>query len=490
MRIHDEVSEALAAGRPVVALESTIISHGLPRPRNLARRARDRGGGARRGRRARRRSRSSPARSRDRARRRRAGGDRERRGRRQVRRARPRAGRRARRRTARRRWPPPSALAVRAGIGVFATGGLGGVHREARETWDESADLGTLARTPITVVCAGVKSILDVGATLERLETLNVTVLGYGTDAFPGFYLADSGFPVPWRVDSPEEAAAVVRARDELGSDAAIVVANPLPEAEQLDPALHDARARATGSRRPGAPARRARTRRRSCSTSSTARPAARASRSTCGSCCATPSSRRGSPPRRREHRRRRRPDGRRRRGAAGRRSRTAATRRRGSRTRRAARAPTSPRGWRRPARTRRSRGARAPTRSATPRSRRWPASTLAVERDPERPTGTCIVLVHPGGERTMVPDAGANDGARAAPSCRAGGHLHLTGYTLLREGSRAGGPARARARARARDDRLRRPVLGGAARRRAAASRTGSRAPACCCPTPTRRAC
>ena len=83
------------------------------------------------------------------------------------------------------------------------------------------------------------KSILDVGATLERLETLNVTVLGYGTDAFPGFYLSDSGFPVPWRVDSPEEAAAVVRARAELGSDAAIVVANPLPESEQLDPALH-----------------------------------------------------------------------------------------------------------------------------------------------------------------------------------------------------------------------------------------------------------
>jgi pseudouridine-5'-phosphate glycosidase len=84
-----------------------------------------------------------------------------------------------------------------------------------------------------------VKSILDVGATLERLETLNVTVLGYGTDAFPGFYLADSGFPVPWRVDTPEEVAAVIHAGSALDSDAAIVVANPLPEAEQLDPALH-----------------------------------------------------------------------------------------------------------------------------------------------------------------------------------------------------------------------------------------------------------
>jgi pseudouridylate synthase len=90
-------------------------------------------------------------------------------------------------------------------------------------------------------VCAGVKSILDVGATLERLETLNVTVLGYGTDRFPGFYLTDSGFPVPWRVDSAGEVAAVVSAGGELGTDGrAVVVANPLPEDEQLDPALHD----------------------------------------------------------------------------------------------------------------------------------------------------------------------------------------------------------------------------------------------------------
>jgi pseudouridine-5'-phosphate glycosidase len=132
-------------------------------------------------------------------------------------------------------------LAARVGIRFFATGGLGGVHRGARETWDESADLETLARTDIVVVCAGVKSILDVGATLERLETLGVTVLGYGTDRFPGFYLADSGHPVPWRVDSPAEVAAVVAARAPLGTDGrAVVVANPLPEAEQLDPALHD----------------------------------------------------------------------------------------------------------------------------------------------------------------------------------------------------------------------------------------------------------
>jgi pseudouridine-5'-phosphate glycosidase len=126
---------------------------------------------------------------------------------------------------------------VRAGIGVFATGGLGGVHREARESWDESADLTTLGQTPITVVCAGVKSILDVEATLERLETLNVTLLGYRTDRFPGFYLEDSGFPVPWRVDSAEEVADVAHARAELGLGA-IVVAQPIDE--PLDADVHD----------------------------------------------------------------------------------------------------------------------------------------------------------------------------------------------------------------------------------------------------------
>ena len=132
-------------------------------------------------------------------------------------------------------------LAALAGIGVFATGGLGGVHRGARESWDESADLTTLAQTRIAVVCAGVKSILDVGATLERLETLNVTVLGYRTAAFPGFYLSDSGHLVGWRVESPDEVAAVMRARDGVGlARQAIVIANPLPPDEQLDPELHD----------------------------------------------------------------------------------------------------------------------------------------------------------------------------------------------------------------------------------------------------------
>src|SRR5918995_1362017 len=215
MRIADEVSEALAAGRPVVALESTIISHGLPRPRNLevAREieAAVRVAGA------------VPATIAlvagevrvgldDAALEAIAGGeDVVKCG---VRDLAPAAARGAHGATT---VAATSVLAARAGIGVFATGGLGGVHRGARETWDESADLETLARTGIVVVCAGVKSILDVGATLERLETLGVTVLGYGTECFPGFYLSDSGHPVPWRVDSPAAVAAVAAARAELG---------------------------------------------------------------------------------------------------------------------------------------------------------------------------------------------------------------------------------------------------------------------------------
>ena len=133
-----------------------------------------------------------------------------------------------------------SHLARLAGIDVFATGGLGGVHRQARDSWDESADLTTLSSTAVTVVCSGVKSILDVGATLERLETLNVGLLGYGTRQFPGFYLSDSGYAVDWSIDTPEEAAAAMRARRALDIPSALVIANPLPEAAQLDPDLHD----------------------------------------------------------------------------------------------------------------------------------------------------------------------------------------------------------------------------------------------------------
>ena len=134
-----------------------------------------------------------------------------------------------------------SAIAAAAGIGVFATGGLGGVHRNAAQTFDESADLVTLARTRIAVVCAGVKSILDVPATLERLETLGVTVVGYRTSRFPGFFIADSGYALDWSVDQPDQVAALIRAQREQGvGGAGIIIANPIPKDAQLDPALHD----------------------------------------------------------------------------------------------------------------------------------------------------------------------------------------------------------------------------------------------------------
>lgn len=133
-----------------------------------------------------------------------------------------------------------SYLAHLAGIRVFATGGLGGVHRGARDTWDESADLAALAAAPVTVVCAGVKSILDTAATLERLESLSVPVLGYRTDALPGFYVRDAGLPVPWRVDSAAEVAAVMRARAALRLPQGMVVAQPVAAADEMDRDLHD----------------------------------------------------------------------------------------------------------------------------------------------------------------------------------------------------------------------------------------------------------
>ena len=131
-------------------------------------------------------------------------------------------------------------LASRAGIRVFATGGIGGVHRNADTTFDESADLGILGSCPITVVAGGVKSILDIGATLERLETLSVTVLVFGTNRFPAFWLTDSGYTVDSVITTPEEIAEVMRAAESLNLPGGILVANPLPEAAQLDPALHD----------------------------------------------------------------------------------------------------------------------------------------------------------------------------------------------------------------------------------------------------------
>ena len=126
-----------------------------------------------------------------------------------------------------------------AGISVMATGGLGGVHRGAQTTYDESADLTALSRTPVLVVASGVKSILDIAATLERLDSLGVPVAGYRTSKFPGFYLSDSGFGLDWRVESPEEAAAAFVAHRHW-SRAGFLIANPVDEAHQLDARTHD----------------------------------------------------------------------------------------------------------------------------------------------------------------------------------------------------------------------------------------------------------
>jgi pseudouridine-5'-phosphate glycosidase len=236
--VSEEVREAIDAHRPVVALESTIIAHGLPRPRNLlvARELEE----------AVRHEGGVPATIAVLDGRPHVGLDKE-----QLERV---ANEEGIRKLGHRDLPLALAagasgattvsatalLAARAGVRVFATGGLGGVHREWTVTQDESADLGLLARTRITVVCAGVKSILDVPATLQRLETLGVAVAGYGTDRFPGFYLSDSGHPVDWTLRTPEQVAAVMRAQDTLGGpESALVVANPVPREEQLDPALH-----------------------------------------------------------------------------------------------------------------------------------------------------------------------------------------------------------------------------------------------------------
>ncbi|MFB4425288.1 pseudouridine-5'-phosphate glycosidase [Streptomyces sp. QL37] len=237
--LSEEVREALEERRPVVALESTIIAHGLPRPRNLdvARELEE----------LTRKAGAVPATVAVLDGRAHVGLDRA-----QLERV---AGDPGVRKLGHRDLAPALALgasgattvsataflAARAGLSVFATGGLGGVHREWTQTQDESADLRLLARTGITVVCAGVKSILDVPATLQRLETLGVGVLGYGTEYFPGFYLSSSGERVDWTVRTPEDVARVMRAGKRLGGPpAALIVANPVPEEEQLDPAEHD----------------------------------------------------------------------------------------------------------------------------------------------------------------------------------------------------------------------------------------------------------
>lgn len=232
-----DVADAIAARRPVVALESTIISHGLPRPRNHEAAVefesilRDSGvtpatiavldGVARVGLDADgiRRIAEEP-----------------------LAKASVRdlpiiaaAGLSAATTVA-----ATSHLASLAGIRVFATGGLGGVHRGASSSFDESADLSTLAVTPITVVSAGVKSVLDIAATLERLESLSVPVLGFGTKIFPSFWLRESTFTLDWSVDDAAQVATIMRAHDALGNRQGIVVANPIPIHEQWDPAEHD----------------------------------------------------------------------------------------------------------------------------------------------------------------------------------------------------------------------------------------------------------
>ena len=232
-----EVAAALASNSPIVALESTIISHGLPRPSNLnvAREVeaivREHG--------------ATPATiaildgvvhigltddqlvaiaNRD-----------------DISKASSRdlAVLVASKKSAATTVAATAHLAAQAGIKVFATGGLGGVHRGANESFDESADLTALSSLDITVVCAGVKSILDVGATLERLETLAIGLVGYQTNAFPGFYLTDSGFTIEHRVDSAAEIAAVIKARELVGTNnAALLVANPV--VKEMNRAKHD----------------------------------------------------------------------------------------------------------------------------------------------------------------------------------------------------------------------------------------------------------
>lgn len=235
--VSDPVAAALAENRPIVALESTIISHGLPRPRNheaaeeFEQILLDAG--------------VTPATV-------------------AVLDGVPRIGLDAEgvRRISEEELAKASVrdlpilaaagasgattvaatahLAALAGVRVFATGGLGGVHRGASTTFDESADLSTLSVTPVTVVSAGVKSVLDIEATLERLETLSVPVVGYRTKIFPSFWLTASAYELDWSVDSAAQIAAIMKSQDELGHGQGIVVANPIPVAQQWDPAEHD----------------------------------------------------------------------------------------------------------------------------------------------------------------------------------------------------------------------------------------------------------
>ena len=237
LAIHPAVEKALKKGKPVVALESTIISHGLPRPRNIQAAKEfeqillDQG--------------VTPATI-------------------AVIEGVPTVGLTEEELNLIANTDIPKAsvrdlailsakklsgattvaatahIAARAGVQVFATGGLGGVHRGAIETFDESADITTLANTPIAVVSAGVKSVLDIAATLERLETLSISVVGYKTKIFPSFWLPESDYTLDWQADSAEEIAQIITAQRKQKTNSALVVANPVPKDQAWDKQEHD----------------------------------------------------------------------------------------------------------------------------------------------------------------------------------------------------------------------------------------------------------
>lgn len=238
--VSPEVAEALAAGKPVVALESTIISHGMPYPRNVEtallveQTIRENG--------------AVPATIAIIGGRLKAGLSKDeieylgksgrnvaKTSRRDI------AALVARKADGATTVTTTMMIAHMAGIQVFATGGIGGVHRGAEVTMDISADLEELGNTPVMVVCAGAKSILDLGLTLEYLETKGVPVIGYGTDELPAFYTRHSGFGVDYRADSPEELAAMFKAQRDLGLKGGMLVTNPIPEEYSMDKAVIDA---------------------------------------------------------------------------------------------------------------------------------------------------------------------------------------------------------------------------------------------------------
>ena len=238
--VNPEVAEAIAQGKPVVALESTIISHGMPYPQNVETALNVeniiRQNGA------------VPATIAIIGGRLKAGLTKEeieyfgKKGQ-----AIAKASRRdlavlcARGEDGATTVTTTMIIAHMAGIQVFATGGIGGVHRGAETTMDISADLEELGRTPVMVVCAGAKSILDLGLTLEYLETHGVPVIGYGTEELPAFYTRTSGFKVDYRIDTPEELAAAFKAQNDMGLGSGMLVTNPIPEEFSRDPKVINA---------------------------------------------------------------------------------------------------------------------------------------------------------------------------------------------------------------------------------------------------------